>query len=158
MKRLNNQILSIAVMLMVLSCNKKSQKPPIVGDYFSYGHRGGFIAPTVPTRYFLVNNGKFLEDTTVQVGNVPDDINGFNFTRLLPDSAYAKMANILKEIPTEMLRNNNTWLGDVSLSDGGHTELRARINGSDFRWQVGNVTTTCSDSVQRFLTKIKFNY
>jgi hypothetical protein len=68
-----------------------------------YVFREGFTAPTTPTKYYLIINGWFSEDNTVQFGSIPNDVGGFNFSKLLPVSSYAKMANILYQIPAEFI-------------------------------------------------------
>jgi hypothetical protein len=141
----------------VCACKKAPQQSSITGDYFIYGHAGGYTTPDYHTSYFLVNNGKLLKDASQLAQSPPANIELFRFTQLCPVAQYNSVADLPSSIPVELLRHNNAIIGS-SMPDAGYSDLRARINGTTYKWVFEANLDSVSQPIREFYNRCNISF
>jgi hypothetical protein len=141
----------------VVACTKQPSNYPIHGDYFIYGHTGGFTTPEARTTYYLVNSGQFRKDMTQRHQAPPVQISQFNFHYRFSNTEYNTVADLPGTIPAKMLAMNGQSIG-TELPDAGAIDIRASINGKTYKWQVEAMLDSVDTTIQRFMDRCRTSF
>lgn len=152
MKKIVHFLLLILAVVFLNACTKTPAKYKITGDYFIMGRVGGFTMPDLKTTYYLVNNGELRKDMTQNRQSMPVSLDNFNFHYLFHPSDYVGVNDLPYSIPSALLSKNNQTIG-MMLPDAGSIDMRASINGVDYKWTIeynlDSVDVTIKDFVNR---------
>lgn len=154
------QCIAIFLWLLVCfigACKKPEQTSGITGNYFIYGHAGGFTTPDYRTTYFLVNNGRLLKDGSQLGQSPPVNVELFRFTQLCPALQYNSVADLPSSIPAELLQMNNSTIG-ATMPDAGYSDVRARINGTNYKWVFEANLDSVSQPIREFYNRCNISF
>jgi len=133
-------------------CTKTTGRYPILNDYFIYGRVGGYTAADARAKYFLVNNGQLRKDGTQPMQSPPTGIEQFDFNTRCPEDEYNTVADLPSSIPAEIKKLNNTTIG-MEMPDAGYADIRARINGTEYKWRIEAGLDSVSEVVREFYNR-----
>lgn len=147
-------LLFLAFSLVFTSCHKKeSSSGPVSGDYLVIGWTGGFVG-YASHNYYLIANGKVSKDVSTWSTSVPVDISQFVFTGTESTGKYDSIKDLVHNIPSELLSENNADIG-LSWPDAGFTDIRTSIKGINYRWTFEADQSHSSLAIQQFVTNAK---
>ncbi|GAA4468056.1 hypothetical protein GCM10023093_24940 [Nemorincola caseinilytica] len=152
----------IAIVLLVCgmvfsACHKPTGRYPILGDHFIYGRLGGFTTPDAHANYFLVNNGQLRKDATQRMQAPPPGLDQFDFNTRCPEDQYNSVADLPHSIPTELKALNNTTIG-TELPDAGYADIRARIDGVEYKWRIEAGLDSVSGPIREFYNRCNISF
>lgn len=139
------------------SCKKQQPQRGPTGDYFIYGHAGGYTSPDYHTAYYLVNNGKLLKDVSQLAQAPPASIELFRFTEVCPATQYNSVADLPSSIPQELLQQSDATIG-ASLPDAGYSDIRARINGVTYKWVFEANLDSVASPIREFYNRCNISF
>ena len=152
MKQVYATLLLLTLATAIGACRKNTL---VRSDYIIVGYSGGYTPAGAHTKYYRVANGELRKDTSQRYQYPPADISMFNFNILMPPDNYAKVADLPASIPAEVLKRNNSSIGNsMAHVDGGYHDVRATINGTSYKWRLEGDMKGESKKIRQFAERI----
>lgn len=138
----------IILLLFTSSCSNDNDKIKDTDDYLIFGHFYGMCAGEDCVETFKLTNKNLYEDTLNNYGQ-----SSFSF-QVLDNEKFLIAKDLFDFIPSELLSEENEFIGCPDCADGGGLYIEYSKNGKVDSWRIDQIKSEVPNYLHNFIDKI----